>query len=122
MRRGLWPQMLVISVIVTGLQVASLALTCVEHWTLTTQHHHSVPAADHSSHSHTDGTLHTHEQCSFQGAPAPVLLLVPGLDCLGDTSNCLALLHVHPTERLALLDDSYPERTLLELSSRPPIL
>lgn len=121
---------LIILVIVCGLQVAALALTCAEHWALPTtqQQHHSVPleAADppsHSSHSHADGTPHDHEQCSLVGVEHVVpLLLVAGLDCLCDASTSLAAVGVQLTERLAAVDDSYYERILLEIPSRPPIL
>lgn len=123
MRRGLWARSLIILAVVFGLQVAALALTCAEHWALPTtqQHHHSVPAADPPSHSHADGTPHDHEQCSLQGTPAVMLLLVPSFDCFYDDPSSITLLGVPPIERLTAVDDSYYERILLEIFSRPPI-
>ncbi len=124
MRRGLWLQLLVILAVVSGLQVAALTLTCAGHWGLPAtqqQHHHGVPAAAPPSHSHADGMPHDHEQCSLQGAPAVMLLFMPGFDCFCDGPNSITLLGIPPLERLTAVDDSYYERILLKLSSRPPI-
>jgi hypothetical protein len=51
-----------------------------------------------------------------------MLLLVPSFDCFFDDPSSSTLLGVQPIERLTTVDDSYYERVLLEIFSRPPIL
>jgi hypothetical protein len=117
MRRGLWVRSVIILAVVSGLQVASLALTCAEHWGLpTAQHHHSASgrASDPTSHHHS------HEECSLQGTPAGVLV-VPGFDCFCADPSSIALLGVPPVERVTAVDDFYYDRILLEIFFRPPI-
>ncbi len=123
MRRGLWVRLFLILAVVFGLQVASLALTCAEHWVLpTAQHHHHYPSASvPTSHPHSDGTPHNHAECSLQGTPAVMLLLVPCFDCFCGGPSSIALLGVLSGERLTTVDDFFHERTLLKTFPKPPI-
>ncbi len=121
MRRGLGVRSFIILAVACGLQVASLALTCAEHWVLpTAQHHHRYHNVSLGASGPTSGP-HSHEECSLEGTPAVMLLVVPGFDCFCDGPSSITLPGVLSGEGLTAADDSYYERILLEIFPRPPI-
>ncbi len=121
MRRGLWVRSFIILAVVSGLQVASLALTCAEHWVLpTAQHHHRYHNVSLGASGPTSGP-HSHEECSLQGTPAVMLRVVPGFDCFCDDPSSITLLGVLSGERLTTVGDFFYERTLLKIFPKPPI-
>ncbi len=122
MRRGLWLRLTVIVTMIAGLQMASLALTCSEHWLAHThQHGITVHLSHESGHSHTDGVPHTDEACRMQALLASVLLLLMGLDALCDSQDALTVFFIQPAQKFTLLYDFSRQRISLEFVSKPPI-
>lgn len=124
MGRGTWLHSVIIAAIGISLQVASLAVTCGDHWALPTahQHHHTIPlSSDRAPHDHSDGSPHNHEQCSVQGMPGVFMLVLPSLDCLCDLSGLFELIRPALSAQAPLLDDPFYERISLTLPFKPPI-
>lgn len=125
MSRGTWLHSVIIAAVGISLQVASLAVTCRDHWASPTahQHHHSTPLnSDRASHDHSDGSPHSLEHCSVQGMPGILVPVLPTLECLGSLSSLLVLVSPALSAQVPFfLDDPFYERISLTLPSKPPI-